>query len=44
MNNYNNIDILSIIIKMNIIINIDLYNIIIKINFNIGLFYIIIKY
>ena len=44
MNNYNNIDILYIIIKMNIIINIELYNIIININFNIGLFYIIIKY
>ena len=44
MNNYNNIDILYIIIKINIIINIELYNIIIKINFNIGLFYIIIKY
>ena len=44
MNNYNNIDILYIIIKLNIIINIELYNIIIKINFNIGLFYIIIKY
>ena len=44
MNNYNNIDILYIIIKINIIINIELYNIIIKINFNIGLFFIIIKY
>ena len=44
MNNYNNIDILYIIIKINIIINIELYNIIININFNIGLFYIIIKY
>ena len=43
MNNNNNIDILYVIIKMDIIINIELYNIIIKINFNIGLFYIIIK-
>ena len=44
MNNYNNTDILYIIIKINIIINIELYNIIIKISFNIGLFFIIIKY
>jgi len=43
MNNNNNIDILYVIIKMDIIINIELYNIMIKINFNIGLFYIIIK-